>query len=176
MRALSLDFRRQSRPGWIGRAMLIAGAAGAAVLAGQYIQMVDEVAQAEAGIRERGVATRKKPVLSIDAGDTQKVALEVKRAREILLQLSMPWNELFASVESVDAPDVALLSIESDIDKQRVKISAEAKNLGAMLDYLRALEGRPTFADVFLQSHQIQQQDPQRPVRFVLTAMWRVSK
>jgi hypothetical protein len=176
MRALSLDFRRQSRPGWIGRAMLIAGAVGAVVLAGQYIQMVDEVAQAEVGIRERGVATRKKPVFSSAAGDTQKVALEVTRAREILFQLSMPWNELFASVEAVDAKDVALLSIESDIDKQRVKISAEAKDLDAMLDYLRALEGRPIFADVFLQSHQIQQQDPQRPVRFLLTATWRVSK
>ncbi len=107
---------------------------------------------------------------------SQKVALEVKHAREILLQLSMPWNELFASVESVEAPNVALLGIESDIDKQRVKISAEAKNLGAMLDYLRALEGRPTFADVYLQSHQIQQQDPQHPVRFVLTATWLVRK
>jgi Tfp pilus assembly protein PilN len=67
---------------------------------------------------------------------------------------------------------VALLQIESDVDKQHVKISAEARTLGAMLDYLRDLEGRSILSDVYLQSHQIQQQDPERPVRFVLTATW----
>lgn len=176
MRALTLDYRPQTRASWVGIALLVAGVASAGVIGSEYQQVADEVAKAETGIREHGVATRKKVVVPAAAGDLQKVALEVKHAREILLQLSMPWNKLFASVEAVDAPNVALLGIESDIDKQRVKISAEAKNLGAMLDYLRDLEGRLTFADVYLQSHQIQQQDPQHPVRFVLTATWLVRR
>lgn len=176
MRALTLDYRRQTRARWVGVALLIVSLAGAGVLASQYRQIVDEAAQAETGIREHGVATRKKVVVPSAAGDVQKVALEVKHARKLLLQLSMPWNELFASVEAVDAPNVALLGIESDLDKQRVKISAEARNLGAMLDYLRDLEGRPTFADVYLQSHQVQLQDAQHPVRFVLTATWLVRR
>jgi Fimbrial assembly protein (PilN) len=67
---------------------------------------------------------------------------------------------------------VALLSIESDTDKGRMKISGEAKDLQAMLDYLRFLGTQPTLAEVYLQSHQVQQQDPQRPVRFVLSADW----
>lgn len=176
MRALTLEFRRQRRASWVGIALLVVGVAGAGVFVSQYRRMVAEAAQAETNIREHGVATRKKAVVLSAAIDVQKVALEAKRAREVLLQLSMPWNELFASVEGVKAPNVALLGIESDIDKQRVKISAEAKNLGAMLDYLRDLEGRPTLTDVYLQSHQAQQQDPQRPVRFVVTATWLVRK
>ena len=176
MRALTLDYRHQSRTSWVGFALLAAGLMGAAVVGSQYQQLTDEVARTETSLRESGLATRKNVVATRSAGDAQKVALEVKHARDILLQLSMPWNELFTSVEAADAPDVALLSIESDIDKQRVKISGETKNLGAMLGYLRYLEGRPTFTDVFLQSHQIQQQDPQHPVRFVLTATWLVPR
>jgi Tfp pilus assembly protein PilN len=176
LRALTLDYRRQPRARWAGIALLIVGMAGAGVLGTQYAQIVHAAAQAETGIREHSVSTRKKVVVPSAAGDAEKIALDVKHAREILLQLSMPWNELFASVEGVEAPDVALLHIESDVDKQHVKISAEARNLGAMLDYLRDLEGRSIFSDVYLQSHQIQQQDPQRPVRFVLTATWVVRR
>lgn len=172
MRALNLDYRRQPRRGGLGIALLIAGVAGAVVLGNLYAEIADEAAQAETSIREHSAAARKKVIVSGAPGDVQKTALEVKHAREILSQLGMPWNDLFTSVEGVEAPDVALLRIESDVDKQRVKISAEAKDLGAMLGYLRNLERRPNFLDVYLQSHQIQQQDPQRPVRFVLTATW----
>jgi hypothetical protein len=176
MRALTLDYRRQPQARWVGMALLVAGIAGAAILGNDYRQLADEVEQAESGIREHGAAARKQVVVPAAAGDVQKVALEVKKARDVFLQLKTPWNELFASVESVEAPNIALLGIESAVDKQQVKISAEAKNLGAMVDYLRELEGRATFADVYLQSHQIQQQDPQRPVRFVLTATWLAHK
>jgi hypothetical protein len=176
LRALTLDYRRQPRARWAGVALLMVGAVGAGLLGAQYAQIVYAAAQAETGIREHGVATRKKVVAPSAPGDAEKMALEVKHAREILLQLGMPWNELFTSVEGVEAPDVALLHIESDVDKQNVKISAEARNLGAMLDYLHDLEGRSIFSDVYLQSHQIQQQDPQRPVRFVVTATWLVRR
>jgi len=172
LRALNLDYRREPRRGGLGIALLIAGVAGAAVLGNQYAQIADEADQAETIIREHSVASRKKAVVSGTPSDVQKTALEIKHASEILSQLSMPWNDLFGTVEGVEAPDVALLRIESDVDKQRVKISAEARDLGAMLNYLRTLERRPNFLDVYLQSHQIQQQDPQRPVRFVLTATW----
>jgi hypothetical protein len=86
----------------------------------------------------------------------------------------VPWSELFASAESAAMPDVALLSIESDTDKRRVKISGEAKHLEAVLEYLRFLAARPALADVYLQSHNVQKQDPQRPVRFTVNAQWRV--
>jgi hypothetical protein len=171
-RPLTLDFRRRRRAGWAGIALLLVGIAGSGLLGVQYSEIVHAAARAENGIREHGFATRKKPIVSVAAGDVERTALEVKRAREVLLQLGVPWNDLFTSVEDVPAPDVALLHIESDVDKQHVKISAEARNLGAMLDYLRDLESRSIFADVYLQSHQIQQQDPQHPVRFVLTATW----
>jgi hypothetical protein len=173
MRALTLDYRRRPRSGWAGVALLVAGVAGTALLGEQYRLMLDQQALIESGLRTVAVAARKNVRVASAAGDAQRMALEVRRARKLLLQMSMPWNEMFASVEAANSRNVALLSIESDIDKQRVKISAEAKNLGAMLNYVRDMEGRPAFADVYLQSHQVQLQDAQRPVRFVLGATWR---
>jgi Tfp pilus assembly protein PilN len=102
------------------------------------------------------------------------MSAEFKRANEIIHQLTVPWGELFASTESAALPEVALLSIESDTDKRRVKIAGEAKHLEAVLEYLRYLSARPSLEDVYLQSHDLQKQDAQRPVRFVLNAQWRV--
>jgi hypothetical protein len=172
MRALELDYRRQGATArWAGAALLAAGLACTLGVVAQYRHVVAELAQAEADVRESGTAARKKSTPRT-SGDLQKVSLEVKHANEILLRLKLPWNELFASVESASMSNVALLSIESDTDKGRMKISGEAKDLQAMLDYLRFLGTQPTLAEVYLQNHQVQQQDPQRPVRFVLSADW----
>ena len=172
MRALELDYRREGTTArWAGAAILAAALAGTLAVAAQYRHLAAELAQAETEVRESGIAAKRKSAPR-QGGDVQKVGLEVKRANEILLRLKLPWNDLFASVESASMPDVALLSIESDTEKGRVKISAEARDLQAMLGYLRFLGTQPTLAEVYLQSHQVQQQDPQRPVRFVLSADW----
>ena len=172
MRALELDFHREdSRARWAGSALLAVGLAGALAAAAQYRHVAAELAQAEAQVHESGIAAKRKATPH-PRGDLQKVGLELKHANEILLRLKLPWNDLFASVESGSMPNVALLAIESDTDKGRVKISGEARDLAAVLDYLRFLGTQPTLAEVYLQSHQVQQQDPQRPVRFVLSADW----
>lgn len=176
MRALTLDFRRAWYPRWVGASLLLAGLAAAAVVGVEYRQVVAKAAETEARLRAQGPVVRRKVYASVTGGDVQRVALELKHARDVAQQLGMPWDELFRSIEAADAPTVALLGIESTADRQRIQISAEAKNLDAMLRYVKELEGRALFADVYLHSHQIQQQDPQRPVRFVLSATWRVRK
>lgn len=173
MRALDLDFRREDRQArWAGIALLAAGLAGAIAAGAQYSQMAEEFAQAEASVRQSGIVARRQTAEIRPSGDLQKVALEMKRASEVAFQLKLPWNDLFASVEAANTPNVALLSIESDTGKRQVKISAEAKDPESMLDYLRFLGAQPKLANVYLQSHQVQQQDPQHPVRFVLGSDW----
>jgi hypothetical protein len=173
MRALDLDFRRdERRSNWAGIALLAAGLAGAIAAGAQYSQTAEELAEAEASVRQSGLAARRPAAEIRPGGDLQKVALEMKRASEVAFALKLPWNDLFASVEAANTPNVALLGIESDNGKRQVKISAEAKDLKSMLDYLRILGAQPKLANVYLQSHQVQQQDPQRPVRFVLGSDW----
>ena len=173
MRVLNLDFRREDRQGrWAGIALLVAGLAGAIVVGVQYSDLAEELTQAEASVHRSGIAAHRQTAAIRPSGDLQKVALEMKRASEVAFQLKVPWNDLFASVEAANTPTVALLSIESDTGKRQVKISGEAKDIESVLDYLRFLGAQPRLANVYLQSHQVQQQDPQHPVRFVLGAAW----
>lgn len=54
-------------------------------------------------------------------------------------------------------------------------IGCEARNIAAMLNYIKRLEQRHEFGSVYLQSHQIQEQDPDKPVRFSLFAVWGIA-
>lgn len=173
MRALTLDFRRRPGPGWLGFALLLAGAAGIALVGTQYRRVIDEEARTESGMHRMALAERRKVARTNRAEDARELALEITRARKLLERMSVPWNEMFAGVEAVGSRNVGLLRVESDMDGRRLGIEAEARNLDAMLKYLRAMEVQPEFANVYLRSHQVQLQDAQHPVRFVLTATWR---
>lgn len=173
MRALDLDFRREDRGAkWMGIALLSAGIAGAAAAGMQYKRLAEGLAEAEASVRQSAAPARRPTAAVRAGGDLQKAALEMKRAGEVAFALKLPWSDLFASVEAANTPNVALLSIESDNAKRQVKIAGEAKDLESMVSYLRFLGAQPKLANVYLQSHRLQQQDPQHPVRFVLGADW----
>jgi len=177
MYALDLDFRRPEHgTSWMGAALLAAALIGVLFSGSQYLQQTEQIAVETAGIHDAAKATRKKPKTAASNADPQALAAELQSANEILIRLTLPWDELFVSAESAGTPDVALLGIESETDKRRVKISGEAKNLESILDYLRYLRSRPTLVDVYLQSHDLQKQDAQRPVRFVVNAEWKVRK
>jgi Tfp pilus assembly protein PilN len=174
MRRLELDFRRRPRTArTLGIVLLAASVAGVVAMANHYQRLQDRIVEAESVLHKHGAASRKQAVAASSGRDAQSTALEFKRANEIALQLRTPWPDLFANVEAAQTPEVALLSIESANDKQSLKIAGEAKNLDAVLAYLRDLQEQPLLANVYLQSHQVQQQDPQRPVRFALGAGWR---
>lgn len=100
------------------------------------------------------------------------LALEVRHANEVLRQLTTPWGGLFQTLETSAGKNVALLTLEPDTEKRLVKISGEAKNMTAMLNYVQRLENRDAFGTVYLQSHHVQLQDPEKPVRFVVQATW----
>jgi hypothetical protein len=109
----------------------------------------------------------------LDGQDLERISREVTQANEVLRRISLPWSELFRTLDSAISSDVVLLSMEPDPGKQLVKISGEAKDVAAMLAYVHLLEGQAMFRDATLMSHQVQQQDPQRPIRFAVVASWR---
>lgn len=173
MRALDLDFRRQNRSAqWLGMALLLAGLASALAAGAQYRHLAGELPAAEASLHQSGTVARGQSAATHSSGVRPQDSQEMKRATEVAFALKLPWNDLFASVEAANTPNVALLSIESDTGKRQVKIAGEAKDMDSMLDYLRFIAAQPKLANAYLQSHQLQQQDPQRPVRFVLGADW----
>lgn len=104
--------------------------------------------------------------------ESQRLGVEIKNANQVLLQLSLPWDGLFQAVESANGGKVALLGIDPDSKRGRIKVSGEAKDFDALLGYIRTLQASKFFTGVYLQHHQVQEQDPDKPIRFTLDASW----
>ena len=96
------------------------------------------------------------------------------RGNEVAHELSRRWDRIFLALESAKAPNVALLAIEPDPRKGLLKLTAEAKGKNAMLDYVDRLQTAQPLERVMLESHEVQAQAPEKPVRFIVTATWRV--
>ena len=174
MRALELDFARPRRAGPAGWAMLLAGAIATALLfvAGQGYER--DLTQHRAVVQraEQALPGAARPAASAaEAKAQQAVLAEVRR---VGAQLDLPWGELFGALESIAVADVALLSLSPDARKRQLRISAEARNVEAMLDFHRRLEESTVFRDVSLINHEIVAQVPERPVRFNLVADWAI--
>jgi hypothetical protein len=99
----------------------------------------------------------------------------VARARladRVAKNLSLPWSDLLASLESAPQDSVALLAVEPSAAKKVFRLTAEARDAKAMLGYLDALRKDRRLDGVVLVSHQVQEKAPGRPIRFQLQAGW----
>jgi Tfp pilus assembly protein PilN len=170
MSELRLDYQTNSSFSLAG-AVLLAFAVAAVVLTGaNYLKLSSQVTGSEAKL-ERNHASQNKGRMS-EQGSVE-LAQEISNANEVLRQLSVPWETLFHAVESSAGGKVTLLALEPDVEKHQVKINGETKNFKSLTNYITQLQGQEVFGSVYLQSHQVQQQDPDKPVRFSLLATWR---
>lgn len=175
MAELYLDYQRNTRPFPRDGVLLLALASMLLLASAIQFHKVSAEAdlwEARAEQAERA-AHPQLPEMHAGTARAADLALEIKRANEVLRQLNTPWHGLLQTIESAGSKSVALLALEPDMERQQVKISGEAKNIAATLAYIQRLENRDLFASVYLQSHHVQMQDPEKPVRFVLLAMLR---
>lgn len=179
MRPVHLDYQSAYRPfPTLGVILLLAVLAVGAQMARQYEYLSRVLEGWEAMEARVGRLARQHDIRLGERGDpdAEQKAREVAKANEVLRRITLPWDELFAAVESAAPGEVALLTMEPDAEKRVLKLSGEAKHVAAMLDYVRLLEGRPMFRTVTLSNHQVQVTDPLRPVRFSLVAAWKESR
>lgn len=174
MHALKLDYRRQSS--WQQRAGLVSLLLVGLAMGYQgwhYRQLTLAVDADKAEVDQ--LAEQLRPTRhGLGAPQGNQIEAEMHHAREVLLRLGLSWEALFSAVEDSTNDEVALLEIAPEPEREQVRITGEAKTYPAVLDYVRRLEKSAPLSGVHLQSHQIQTQDPERPVRFVLGAAWRV--
>jgi len=87
-------------------------------------------------------------------------------------QLNLPWRALRDAVQSATPPSIALLALEPDAKRRSLRITAEAKSSDDMIAYVSALKDQEWFGAVVLARHEINDQDPNRPIRFQVDAAW----
>jgi Tfp pilus assembly protein PilN len=101
---------------------------------------------------------------------TEAQAVAVNAA---ILQLNLPWRSLHDAVRAATPASVALLALEPDAKRRVLRITAEARSSDDMLAYVERMQGQDWFDNVALTRHEINEQDPNRPIRFQLDAQWR---
>jgi len=166
---LDLDFapaRRNAPLGWL---LLAIGLVAASVAGVQFrsahaerLARVDDLTTLTGHAPGRAAGT---------AGETVDPRA-TKAAAMVARDLQIPWAQMLAALEAVDAKEVALLAVEPSASRHNIRITAEAKGPDAMLAYVEALRG-PSFPEVSLSSHQMENQVPGNPVRFIVQARWR---
>lgn len=175
MRALDLDFvPRRSLARAMAALLCVVALIFAAWLAYTYQGLQAELLEAQARMRGRQTKLLPPPAPPLSKEASARAQSELKMARQVSDRLTVPWDNLFRELEASVGEEVTLLSIEPDREKRQLRITAEARNLPAMLDYARRLRELPSFREAYVVSHQVQTGDPQKPVRFVMSAQWRM--
>jgi hypothetical protein len=100
-------------------------------------------------------------------GDAQAAAVNAA-----VLQLNLPWSALHDAIAAATPKNVALLALEPDPHRRSMKITAEAKTADEMIAYIEQLKQQELFGAVALVRHEINELDPNRPIRFQVDAQW----
>jgi hypothetical protein len=177
MRALDLEFqpqRRGSKLGWtllsLGVVLSVSVATGAHVIGEEIHEQ-----QGRLGHAQKKMQVHTGPVAGLTPAQQREQEVRLMEMKQISAQLRRPWERLFAALEILRGKDIALLSLSPDARKGQVRISAEARDLEAMLTFHRQLEDSPELSDVSLVNHEIVANSPQKPILFNLLATWEVS-
>ncbi|HJW24937.1 MAG TPA: PilN domain-containing protein [Rhodocyclaceae bacterium] len=169
MQPLDLDF--QPRPySAAGIALLVAGllASGAALV--HYRGGAEELS-AQQGELARLQQPPRGRVLP-RAGDDQEMQQMVQAASVVARDIQRPWEALFKALEEAKTDEIALLTLNPDASRGAVQIAGEAKSRDAILAFVDRLGQGGVLKNVFLAEDQLQQQDPEKPYRFLITADW----
>lgn len=169
---IELDFAQRSP--WPSPLLLLALLLAAALLsfsAWHYRQLQDELAGLN--LRNAPPASPRPAPRTLKKGEQDAQALRVRDANAVLAELGLDWNGLFDGLEKAALPDAVLLEIRPEAAKGRLRLKGEARNLPDLLKYVRRLEDHAPLTDVVLAEHEVAQDDPQKPVRFVINAGWK---
>jgi hypothetical protein len=110
-----------------------------------------------------------------DPAKDARNAHAIDEAAGVATELGTPWTDMLADLELASRDSegrVAVLAIEPDQEKHRVRISGESKDLTQALSYLSRLQAANTLKFPMLDSHEVVADDKEHPVRFTLTADW----
>jgi Tfp pilus assembly protein PilN len=176
MRALNLDFQPRRRCGPLGWSLLAVGVmlVLGCVLVQQHLSAETAQQQGHLQTAQRVLTGDTAGKVSLTPAETREQAQNLAEMRKVSQQLRRPWENLFALLEAMPRDNIALLTLTPDARKGQLRISAEAKDLDAMLDFHRNLEASEELSDVSLLSHEIVANVPEHPVQFNLSATWEI--
>lgn len=167
--SLARTIHRTGPAGWAlaAFAMALCAAAGATgwQMHVRQLALDAQLALVRARVAPVAVAVPAQPRVPIPAAQAAAVNAAV-------LQLNTPWQALRDAIGAATPPAIALLTLEPDLRRRSMRITAEAKTSDDMIAYIELLKQQELFGAVALVRHEISELDPNKPIRFQLDAQW----
>lgn len=170
--AVDLDFSGRRRPpGALGWLMLVGGLSAAVGVLHEFdvaeTRLAEERHAYERARRQTTPAQPARPSVAPLADAEHRAVLGLAGS------LGRDWHALLAALEAAaDDPGLALLEMDQDGAKGRLKLSGEARNLPEVFAFVKRLEAVPALRDVRLASYAFRQNGPLQVVGFDLQARW----
>ena len=168
---ISVDFSGRRAPLTLaGTLLLVAGALAIAAAWLGYRQLEAARAGLELKVEQVNHSHYRDP-----AHDARTASLTAETGK-IAQELATPWTRVLAELETAShdsASDIALLSVEPDESKHMVRVTGESRDLPRVLAYVGTLQKSALLRYPMLETHEVRSDDPQRPVRFAVSAEWR---
>jgi hypothetical protein len=169
MHRLELDYvAAPRRPRWPGAALLVVSLVVAAGVVERYRDARSQLAAVEAA---QGLVNLDRA--STKAIPRERLDEETKMVNEVVRQLGLPWARMIAAVEKASAGDVVVMQMQPDAQQRLLRLTAEAKNRQAMLQYVRRLGAERALGDVYLVRDEVRMDQPGRPIQFAVQATLR---
>jgi hypothetical protein len=157
--------------GWPALLLGVTTALGA-VVAWEAIQLASSAAALQGQVQERDEAAEHAVKRHRPARLAPEDVADERLVWRIRAELALPWDRLFGAIEACASPDVSLLTLTPAPARGELGLSGEARNMAAVLDFLRRLQGSGAFSNVYLRDHHVDAADPQQPVRFSVNLGW----
>lgn len=177
MKAIRIDFAPSSwrrtlyRAGPLAWSMALVGVllcAAGATLGWRLLQQ-----QRHDSAELAAALTRSKAPVSVPVAVRPRIPdAQAASVNAAVMQLNLPWRALHDAIGEATPASIALLALEPDARKRSIRLTAEAKTSDEMIAYVEQLKRQEMFTAVTLTRHEINEQDPNRPIRFQLDAEW----
>lgn len=194
MNRLNLDFAPRGVRYWWFRAglplraalvgaglVLTAGLWWVMALQSERLQLQEALARTAPAASQAAQALQDR-ASAVAKGDQAVVEAQHKAMNQALRALNRPWFPLWDALERVSAApgiQVAILEIrpdtaasEQETGEPGLRLLAESKDSAHMLGFMRQLRNEPFFVSAVLTSHQVNAQDPNKPLRFDVWLRW----
>ncbi|MBC3915996.1 hypothetical protein H8L32_00735 [Undibacterium sp. CY18W] len=123
------------------------------------------------------VQTTQAEIAKLQAGKKKQVVMKLpvdktNAVNQAIGQLNTPWTNLLDALEKATTDKAALLQVTPDMKKSLMKGIAESKSTEDMIAYIEVLKRQAFFSSIVLEKHEINEQDPSKPIRFQFEAQW----
>lgn len=168
---VALDFAGpRVRTTFVGVLLLLVGLGALGAAGFEYLSIANRRAGLELKLAAALRNSNREPA---NAGAGARVNAE---GTSLARELGAPWTALLSDLEMASQDSkgqIAVLAVEPDHDKHRVRISGESKDLAVALSYIERLHESSSLGYPMLDSHEVVADDNAHPVRFTMSADWR---